>query len=100
MNGWTNRATWNINLHVVNDPGLYHYMKEQGAYHNKFSPDDVQEIIDTFFPEGTPDMPREKLADANLQELAERWTEAYGRWPVTKRYRSPTILTEKQGGVD
>ena len=76
-NGWTNRATWNINLHVVNDQSNVDHVIAQVKDHGGLNGSLVSEIIHELFPEGTPDMSLSKLVHINLKELARSWTEAY-----------------------
>jgi len=42
-NGWTNRNTWVVNLHIGNDEGLYYAIGD--AYNNNQAEDDYISLI-------------------------------------------------------
>lgn len=74
MNGWTNWATWNVELWFENDEALYHERRRFLIRHNEPTADQVEEFVKDRMPKGTPDMDSEKeFNDVNWEELAENW---------------------------
>jgi len=73
--GYSNWATWNVNLWIMNDEGLYNEWRRRSIRYD-WDEETVQEFIDEMFPNGTPDMdkPRE-MADVDCAELAALWAE-------------------------
>jgi hypothetical protein len=75
-NGWTNWATWNVELWLDNEEPLY---RAKCAFIRRTDRDDidnlsVERFVLDYFPNGTPDMDSAKeLADVNWQEIAESW---------------------------
>lgn len=96
-NGWSNRATWNVNLWLANDEAIYHEINRLERRHTfedeakvevgdvSFGAipvtgglDDFAEAIEAFcreiWPNGlTPD--GDKLADADFDEIAAAWVD-------------------------
>jgi hypothetical protein len=90
-NGWSNRPTWNVNLWLSNDEGLYHEVNRLERRHvrtdqgDDFSPtgapeglDDFADAIELFcrelWPDGlTPD--GDKLSEADFDEIAVAWVD-------------------------
>lgn len=96
-NGWSNRATWNVNLWLANDEGIYrevNRLQRRHTFEDEASVeiggvsaggipvtgglDDFAKAIEAFchqmWPSGmTPD--RCKLADADFDEIAAAWVE-------------------------
>ena len=84
-NGWSNRQTWNANLWVFNDEGLYARWKETNAYLQNLAEKGYQttvwdretaaHFLLSVFPNGkTPD--DENLLLANMQEIADAWCQS------------------------
>jgi len=71
-NGWTNWATWNINLWVMNEELLHRFVEANKPYDAQDAENMCREHI---FPEGTPDMEMKDLDDVNWQEVADAWNE-------------------------
>lgn len=80
-NGWTNYETWNVNLWIDNDEGLY---REKVAYIKRIKRPieaaDVECFFDTGMGSTTPDLENieqrgEALDPINFAEIAERWEE-------------------------
>ncbi len=74
-NGWTNWATWQINLWIDNEEPFY---RAKQRLLRRISGDDstesyewVVEFIENIFPEGTPDMDPNDMKDVNWDELVE-----------------------------
>ncbi len=68
--GWTNYATWNVDLWVTNVESTYNAMRELRPYDAA----KAEQIARELFPEGTPDMDSPKDMDkVNWEEIAEAW---------------------------
>ena len=71
-NGWKNWETWNVNLWVMNEVGLYQLMLSR-------LPLDIAGcalLVLEMFPNGTPDMEfSSELKDVDFGELVEAWNE-------------------------
>lgn len=72
--GWTNRETWNANLWLSNDAGLYGFVEELADEHG----DDFEAMGHAVFGfavqlwgSETPD--GDSLADVNWLEIATDW---------------------------
>jgi len=72
-NGWTNWATWNVNLWAMNDEYIYRMVMRNQPY----DADNVEKMVRRhIYPEGTPDMDSAKeMDDVNWEEIAEGWNE-------------------------
>ena len=73
-NGWLNWETWNCNLWVENDEGLYHARKDCKV--GFWTPATVEGFFREFLPNGTPDF--DSPADyksVDWQEIADSWNE-------------------------
>ena len=69
-NGWGNRETWNVNLWVMNEEGLYHELVLRTPFTTETARDFVKEV----FPSGTPDMCNAgELVNVDYQELVDAW---------------------------
>lgn len=82
-NGWTNWATWNVNLWLNNDYGLYTAMVEltQEADDVTILADDIQQWVDGWKPEVLvtgmwSDLITYVLQDVNWLEIAQALWEA------------------------
>ena len=71
-NGWTNRATWNVNLWIENDYGFYKAKQAmQGDTPNYWTAPKVENWVQSVMPNKTPDgIPYD---DVNWTEIAESW---------------------------
>lgn len=80
-NGWSNRATWNVNLWLSNDEGAYHEVNRLTRHLDPEDEDDVETAakrIEQFardiWPEGkTPD--GDALSEADFEEIGKAWLE-------------------------
>lgn len=81
-NGWSNRATWNVNLWLSNEEGLYHEINRIGRrYDDPNDEDEVEAFADKIkafcaeiWEDGkTPD--GDALRDADFEEIAKAWLE-------------------------
>lgn len=72
-NGWTNWATWNVNLWIDNEEPLYRE-KQRFLRRNRISLESVKTFVFDVFPTGTPDMdsPAE-MSEVDWSDLAESW---------------------------
>lgn len=75
FNGWTNWATWNVELWLDNDEGLY---REKQRFirrsYREIDGDDVRRFCVEIFPTGTPDMQGQiEMAPVDWDQLAEHW---------------------------
>ena len=68
-NGWTNRATWNVNLWLGNDEGTYTVMRSL----KMTEPNQFENFCGYLWGNETPD--GEKLSDVNWQEIANAWND-------------------------
>ena len=70
-NGYTNWATWNVNLWIANDEGLYLAHRE---YADRWSKEMAKQFCNEFMPNGTPDFkgPAD-YSDVNFDELVDLW---------------------------
>lgn len=78
-NGWANRSTWLVNLHLTNDQGLYTESRElvRDEYDGAEVPEHVAGIVD----EATWKLGR--AADALQEYVEELTTDNDGRDPST-----------------
>lgn len=80
-NGWTNRATWNVELWFSNEESLYRFKMDQ--INGVRDPEEingsfVRRCAEEIFPNGTPDMADAMcLAEVNWDEIADGWKEEY-----------------------
>ena len=66
-NGWTNRATWNVDVWLSNDREIYKMMKAlKMSERNQF-----ENFCVYLWGNETPD--GERLSDVNWQEIADAW---------------------------
>lgn len=73
-NGWTNRATWNVNLWIENDYGFYKAKQAmQGDTLNYWTPVKVSNWVQSVMPGQTPD--GESYTDVDWAEIAFSWNE-------------------------
>jgi hypothetical protein len=76
-NGWANWATWNVELWIDNDEGMYRAKQEfiRNTEKEDIHKANVEDFVKELMPEGTPDMKQDFYADhsVNWQELAEHW---------------------------
>jgi hypothetical protein len=76
-NGWTNWATWNVELWLGNDEGLYHRKVDfmlDAHKRGELSDENVEAFCRRVFPNGTPDMASAKrLNEVNWSEIAGYW---------------------------
>lgn len=73
-NGWKNWETWNINLWIDNEEGMYwarRYLVEH--CNGGVTVDDTQAFCENLFPNGTPDMDPEDMGNVDYAELAAAW---------------------------
>ena len=71
-NGWTNWETWNLNLWVSNDEGLYHLQQDW----RPFTESTAQQFAHDVLPNGTPDMDSaHDYHKVNWAEIVEAWNE-------------------------
>lgn len=72
--GWTNWATWQVNIWSDENETIYRDKVRRGF--RKWTGASVREFITDWFPDGTPDMdgPHE-YDDVNWDELAADWNE-------------------------
>jgi hypothetical protein len=74
-NGWTNRATWNVNLWVDNTERTYR-ARLDAFRRQKPTAATAEAFARQMFPNGTPDI--RGFAAVNWAELAESWGEDTG----------------------
>lgn len=74
-NGWANWETWNLNLWIDNDEGLYREKcRVIRRAHSEIDGAVVKEFAETYFPDGTPDMDGTAQYDpVNFDEIAGHW---------------------------
>jgi hypothetical protein len=71
-NGWTNRATWNVNLWAMSDEPSYRNVIAERPY----TASKAERIALAMYPSGTPDMNGPEDMDAvDWQAIAEAWNE-------------------------
>ena len=84
-NGWSNRETWNVNLWIMNDEGLYarwlktnaylQNLAEKGSQTTVWSEATVALFLLSIFPSGkTPD--GDDVLLANMQEITDAWCQS------------------------
>ena len=74
-NGWTNRETWNVNLWVMNDEGLYSAMHQHS---HPWTAESARDFMLDILPDGTPDMSGAKdYVAVNWDEIAAAWADAW-----------------------
>lgn len=74
-NGWTNWATWNVNLWMENDELSYKELSASAP----FTAESAKGLVLRLYPGGTPDMDDPSDLEAvNWPELAAAWNEP---WP-------------------
>lgn len=75
MNGYSNYATWNVQLWLDNDEGLYSYYTEllASADEEDITGDWVRSVVEEVMPNGTPDFDTHGVSysTVNWVELAE-----------------------------
>ena len=72
-NGWTNWETWDVNLWVMNDEGLYYAMNQ---HPKPWTAESARDFLLDILPEGTPDMSgAEDYCAVNWGEIAAAWNE-------------------------
>lgn len=73
--GWTNRATWNVNLWINNEEPLYREMRAG----RPFTAKSAEAFVRGVFPDGTPDMqagPADySLASVDWSAIADSFNE-------------------------
>jgi hypothetical protein len=80
-NGWTNWETWNVELWIDNEEGIYREKQRflrRNSEEDEIDADKVEKFCRDIFPDGTPDMkddPRGDMNRVNWEELAESWSE-------------------------
>lgn len=74
-NGWTNRETWNVNLWIMNDEGLYRAMHQSPQ---PWTAESARDFVLDILPDGTPDMSGAKdYVAVNWEEIANTWNEGW-----------------------
>ena len=66
--GWTNRATWNVDVWLSNDREIYKMMKAL----NMSDPNQFENFCVYLWGNESPD--GERLSDVNWQEIADAWS--------------------------
>ena len=76
-NGWTNYATWNINLWAANTEGDYRNLRAIAqSIREDYELSDTQkteamaEAFRDYWQGGTPDLPPNRLSEVNWEEIA------------------------------
>lgn len=79
-NGWTNYATWNVNLWLTNEEGSYSYMMEQArtAASAQYPVSTLADVIRDYVEDNAPELPASIYSDllqwaiqqANYEEIA------------------------------
>ena len=73
-NGWTNYATWNMNLWLDNTETLYRQKRAiLETLYRPVSPFDVQMFCKSFMDNTTPDLQQGDYKDIDWQEIADNW---------------------------
>ena len=77
-NGWTNYETWNVNLWVSNDEGLYNEKMRVLRRSHEVSAKTVREFFAEVMGGTTPDLDSlqengETVDPINFDEIAEHW---------------------------
>ena len=74
-NGWTNWETWNVNLWIMNDEGLYSAMHQHSQ---PWTAESARDFMLDILPDGTPDMSGVKdYCAVNWEEIAAAWADAW-----------------------
>jgi hypothetical protein len=75
-NGWKNWATWNLELWIDNEEGIYREKQRILRRHaGEIEPHHVVTFTKTWFPDGTPDMDGKLDREIDFEEIAESWNE-------------------------
>jgi uncharacterized protein (DUF111 family) len=75
-NGYKNWATWNVQLWLDNDEGLYreYQRRIRRAHIDDIDGEFVEKVVRELMPNGTSDMDSAKeFKDVDWDELAEHW---------------------------
>ncbi len=75
-NGYPNYATWNVQLWLDNDEGLYReYQRRIRRAHNEIDGEFVESVVRDLMPDGTPDFATgaARYKEVDWDHLAESW---------------------------